>query len=422
MRLSSRISGPLSGYPAPVSNKNAIVEGAVHRRQHDGVVGTGTTHGDKKDDQVALRDVGWTGVGYKRNANASAQNGGTPGYPNNALQSNETEASGDPVIISEIMYATGDRGNIPQWIELRNTSQTVGVNLDGWRITIVNHDQNSADGMDPYPGDLNKSYNLNGKIPPGQTFLIVAHSGTNNTNLPSERITAIRNRRGDLILNSYGFEITLETKGKDNKDANRKLADKVGNLIDMPEGRVRANEQSYTAPMWMLPAGTTENGDRVSIVRVRNEDGTYLNGMDGGKTQGSWKSFDMSSQINAPESTYYGNRNDLASPGYTADSVLPVSLSKFRPERLATGEVAVRWVTESETNNAGFNILRGEALDGEFTKLNTQLIKGQGTTSERTVYEFVDKSAKPNVIYYYQIQDVSLDGDVVTLKTTHIAW
>ena len=45
---------------------------------------------------------------------------------------------------------------------------------------------------------------------------------------------------------------------------------------------------------------------------------------------------------------------------------------------------------------------------------------GQGTTSERTAYGFTDKSAKPNVIYYYQIQDVSFDGDVTTLRTTHL--
>ena len=71
---------------------------------------------------------------------------------------------------------------------------------------------------------------------------------------------------------------------------------------------------------------------------------------------------------------------------------------------------------ESELNNAGFNILRSETRDGEFTKLNTKLIAGQGTTSERTVYSFPDTSAKPNVVYYYQIQDVSLDGKVQTLR------
>ena len=106
---------------------------------------------------------------------------------------------------------------------------------------------------------------------------------------------------------------------------------------------------------------------------------------------------------------------DVSSPGLTIGGVLPVSLSKFRPERLkATGEVVIRWITESETNNAGFNILRSDARDGEFTKLNAKLIAGHGTTSERNTYEYADTSAKPNVVYYYQIQDISLDGQVTT--------
>ena len=122
-----------------------------------------------------------------------------------------------------------------------------------------------------------------------------------------------------------------------------------------------------------------------------------------------------------PGDSYYGSSTDLGTPGYRRGGALPVSLSKFRPERSKeTGEIVVRWITESELNNAGFNILRSDARDGEFTKLNTKLIAGQGTTSERTVYSFPDTSAKPNVVYYYQIQDVSLDGQVQTLRTTHL--
>ena len=120
------------------------------------------------------------------------------------------------------------------------------------------------------------------------------------------------------------------------------------------------------------------------------------------------------------ESTYYGNRDDLGTPGYQAGSALPVSLSKFRPERLESGEIVIRWITESELNNAGFNILRSEKRDGQFTKINTSLIAGQGTTSERTTYSLVDTSAKPNVVYYYQIQDVSLDGEVQTLRQSRL--
>ena len=98
-----------------------------------------------------------------------------------------------------------------------------------------------------------------------------------------------------------------------------------------------------------------------------------------------------------------------------------MSLSKFRPERLKeTGEVVIRWITESELNNAGFNILRSDTRNGEYTKLNTQLIAGQGTTSERTTYTYSDTSAKPNVVYYYQIQDVSLDGKINTLRVNRL--
>ena len=43
------------------------------------------------------------------------------------------------------MYATGHRANTPQWIELYNTSKTEGINLDGWRVVIINHDKDLDD-------------------------------------------------------------------------------------------------------------------------------------------------------------------------------------------------------------------------------------------------------------------------------------
>ena len=408
---------PLQNFHPPDAVQNKFTSGTVHLRQHAGVNGTDRSRRDRgaNADDGAFRDIGWTSIGYKRNAAANAQNGGTPGYPNNALQSNETQAGADPVIISEVMYATGSRANVPQWIELYNTSQTVGINLDGWRVTIVNHDQDAGD--ETYAGDLSKHYAISGKIPPGQTFLLVAYPGRNDTNLPAERIKTLRANRGELILSQYAFEITLLTRGKDGKDENRKVADKIGNLAPLPAGtgRVRGDAQSYEDPVWALPMGTNEEGDRISIVRVPMKDG-FING----QLPGAWSKFDMSAQfVTTLDTTSYGHSTDISSPGHTVGGVLPVSLSKFRPERLKdTSEVVIRWVTESETNNAGFNILRGEKIDGEFTKL--QFVAGQGTTSERTLYEWKDKTAKPNVVYYYQIQDVSLDGEVQTLRTTHL--
>ena len=411
---------PLKGAvrSAELSN-NKIAVGEVHRRQKDNVWGTSSTNYGRNDgnhhDDTAWRNVGWSGIGYRRNAAQGNVNGGTPGYPNNALQSNETQAGADPVVITEVMYATGNRANIPQWIELYNSSKTVGVNLDGWQLTIVNHDQDVGGGT--YAGDLSKNYAISGKIPPGQTFLLVAYPGRDDTNLPSERIHSLRSNRGELIMSQYGFELTLKSKGKDNKEENRKTADIVGNLATVADARVRNNPQSYTDPAWALPMGANDDGDRISIVRVMAA-GSPIDG----QTQSAWKRYDMSAQfVSTLDGTSYGHSTDIGSPGHTVGGVLPVSLSKFRPERMKdTGQIVIRWITESELNNAGFNILRGEKLDGEFTKINTKLIAGHGTTSERHTYEYADTSAKPNVVYYYQIQDVSLEGQVNTLATTHL--
>ena len=88
---------------------------------------------------------------------------------------------------------------------------------------------------------------------------------------------------------------------------------------------------------------------------------------------------------------------------------LPVSLSHFRAE-LADAGVIIKWTTESELDNAGFNILRSETKDGEFKIVNPALIQGAGTTSERHTYTWTDTTPKPNVVYYYRIEDVSHAG------------
>ena len=47
--------------------------------------------------------------------------------------------------------------------------------------------------------------------------------------------------------------------------------------------------------------------------------------------------------------------------------------------------------------------------------INATMIQGAGTTSEKQFYTYTDTTAQPNVVYYYQIEDVSLDGDRQTL-------
>ena len=88
---------------------------------------------------------------------------------------------------------------------------------------------------------------------------------------------------------------------------------------------------------------------------------------------------------------------------------LPVTLSHFRAEHTDAG-VVLKWTTESELDNAGFYIHRSETKDGEFKVVNPTMIQGAGTTSERNTYTWKDTTAKPNVAYYYRIEDISHAG------------
>ena len=98
---------------------------------------------------------------------------------------------------------------------------------------------------------------------------------------------------------------------------------------------------------------------------------------------------------------------------------LPVTLSSFKATRTAEG-VILNWTTESEVNNAGFNILRSHTKTGEFQKINAKLIQGAGTTGKRSTYSWTDTTAKPNTVYYYQIEDVSHAGQRKRLATVRL--
>ena len=225
----------------------------------------------------------------------------------------------------------------------------------------------------------------------------------------------------DPILSSEGFHLQLI-------DGKGTQADEAGNL-SRRRGRVA---DPFNWEWSDVPGGEAELDARSSVIRRYTKDGGghytdkeitgYIE--NGVKTDGMGLKAEgwiiaAKTNFHRVARTWYGHESDYGTPGATRGKPLPVSLSKFRPERLKdTGEIVVRWITESELNNAGFNILRSEKRDGEFTKVHFRA--GQGTTSERTVYEWKDTSAKPNVVYYYQIQDISLDGEVTTLQTTHL--
>lgn len=78
------------------------------------------------------------------------------------------------------------------------------------------------------------------------------------------------------------------------------------------------------------------------------------------------------------------------------------------------GKIVVSWSTDTEINNAGFNIYRAESGNGEYQKINDALIPAQGSVTQGASYEFIDKDVKLWQTYYYKLEDIDLNG--VTTK------
>ena len=72
--------------------------------------------------------------------------------------------------------------------------------------------------------------------------------------------------------------------------------------------------------------------------------------------------------------------------------------------------VTLVWSTESETDNAGFNLYRSESEEGEYIQLNDVLIPAQGSSTQGSSYEYVDSGVQNRKTYYYKLEDIDLNG------------
>ncbi len=352
---------------------------------------------------------------------------------------------------------------------------------NGWQMIIENHNSGSWSANErPLVATINlKEFGDIKYIPPNQTVLIVSRAGRHSSgtgNFPSHRVASVwgtphardalkpKNGRDDMLNAAGGFYIKIV-------DGDGNVSDEIGNL-DGKAASVHKGSGIDDPYSWLWPTEMTEDGQRTSLIRLmdggtrgvqaasqgtagtprkgvpdRTVDadmtgmvlplGTAHNRRGGGmvgsgmmdadgnpvkvpaKYAGAaWIHADDTSLADAQD-TWYGSNDDIGTPLHTTGTPLPVSLSFFRPT-LEDGKVVIRWTTESELDNAGFNILRSQDRNGEFTKVNDQLIQGKGTTAERSTYKWVDTSAKPGAVYYYQIEDVSFAGEHNTLTTTKL--
>lgn len=73
-------------------------------------------------------------------------------------------------------------------------------------------------------------------------------------------------------------------------------------------------------------------------------------------------------------------------------------------------KVTVQWSTATEINNAGFNLYRAESENGEYVKINSELISAQGTSTQGTTYTYIDRGLKNGEAVFYKLEDIDLSG------------
>ncbi len=294
--------------------------------------------------------------------------------------------------------------SFPQWIELYNNSLTDPVDLSGWKLFIEARDLNRVHRY----GEVTLKSVF---IPANGTALIVTWTGRESVTLPANRIyNFFNNHVEDFSENIYNDQVNIYRDMVIGEAGFfLKLEDAYGNVIDIA-GNLDGNPITRDSPKWGMPKLVIGSNVRLSL--LRKYEPKRIVPLDGTSAD-NWV---PASDVNLSVFGYWGNPSDVGNPGHRSRVPLPVELSYFNAIVSDAG-VQIQWTTESELDNAGFNIYRSTTKNGHFVRVNPKLIKGAGSTGEQNDYSWIDETAKPGVEYYYRIEDISFSGVKQPLAT-----
>ncbi|MCI0650126.1 MAG: hypothetical protein L0332_31410 [Chloroflexi bacterium] len=78
---------------------------------------------------------------------------------------------------------------------------------------------------------------------------------------------------------------------------------------------------------------------------------------------------------------------------------------------LRPAELTITWTTESELDIIGFNLYRAEAADGEFVKVNNELIPPAADPFIGDRHTYVDRDIVRGKTYYYLLETIDRNGN-----------
>ena len=101
----------------------------------------------------------------------------------------------------------------------------------------------------------------------------------------------------------------------------------------------------------------------------------------------------------------------------TWQNVVPVEITSFTASSNGNN-VILEWVTSTETNNSGFEILRSAQNNNVWRKIG--FVNGNGTTTNQSDYSFIDSEVKTGK-FFYRLKQIDFDGsfkysDVVEIE------
>ena len=90
------------------------------------------------------------------------------------------------------------------------------------------------------------------------------------------------------------------------------------------------------------------------------------------------------------------------------DSSLPVELASFTAT-ISDNSVLIKWRTETEVDNIGFAVYRGDSKDGKYTEI--AFVRGAGNSGMPIDYQFIDEKIEAGKTYFYYLEDIDIAGE-----------
>ncbi len=284
-------------------------------------------------------------------------------------------SSGTPAIINE--WSQGDGGS-KEWVEI----VVVQDNLDmrGWVL---------SDESDPYCTFLDGAGSPWASVPEG-TVIVIYNGGDRDTNLPVDDLVVVEagNKQVVSAHNQASLFINNTWSGFSNNTStdNPKLTDGATRAIihDWDQG----NNSAFTS---IRPAGST------AIYYTAGTD-------EGVSTAANWTSAAATSPDVTPATGNGGSNSEWL------EETLPVQLSSFTATISESDEVLIQWITQSESDMLGYNLLRSEvALSDNAIRINMDIIPAENQSCE-TVYEYGDPDIQSETTYFYWLESISANG------------